>query len=90
MPVCKIWSSMHLKYSVFFQALTVNAHDNCFHAGEQWNNILILTLKERLVTEKRDFNYFLKKTVEGNNAICRMVISNTVTFHSKYIIIKIK
>lgn len=52
---------MHLKYSVFFQALTVNAHDNCFHAGEQWNNILILTLKERLVTEKRDFNYFLKK-----------------------------
>lgn len=52
--------SMVLKYSIYFQALAINVHDNCFHAGEQWNNILILAVKEGLVTEKSDFNYFLK------------------------------
>ena len=52
--------SMVLKYSISFMALAINVHDNCFHEGEQWNNILILTLKEGLVTEKSDFSYFLK------------------------------
>lgn len=47
-------------YSTSLQALVVNVHDNCFHEGEQWSNILILALKEGLVTEKNDFNYLKK------------------------------
>lgn len=52
--------SMALKYSISSQTLAINVHDNCFHAGEQKNNILILTLKEELVTERSDFNYIIK------------------------------
>lgn len=52
--------SVVLDYSISSQALAINVHDNCFHEGEQWNNISILALKEGLVTEKNDFNYFKK------------------------------
>lgn len=53
--------SVVLDYSISSQALAINVHDNCFPEGEQWNNILILALKEGLVTEKNDFNYLKKK-----------------------------
>lgn len=50
--------SVVLDYSISSQALAINVHDNCFHEGEQWSNILILALKEELVTEKNDLDHF--------------------------------
>jgi hypothetical protein len=44
--------SAALKYSIFSLALSINVHNNCFYAGEQKKNFLILTLKE-WITEKK-------------------------------------